>query len=84
MIAIIGVSILVVIIGSIGLYSAMAPHTALPLTIDGIQCNAFEQLLFHIHAHLDIVINGQYFLVPAQTGILLDAFIGYIRMTNQV
>ena len=47
----------------------MAPHTPLPLTIDGIQCNAFEQLLFHIHAHLDIIINGQYFLVPAQTGI---------------
>ena len=74
LIAIIGASILVVIIGSIGLYSAMAPHTPLPLTIDGIQCNAFEQLLFHIHAHLDIVINGQYFLVPAQTGITTRCF----------
>lgn len=69
LIAIIGAGIIVVIVGSIGLYSAIAPHGPLPLTIDGIQCNAFEQLLFHIHAHLDISINGQYFLVPAQIGI---------------
>lgn len=67
--ALVGAGILVAIIGGIGVYSAMAPHAPFPLTIDGIQCNAFEQLLFHIHAHLDIIINGQYFLVPAQTGI---------------
>jgi hypothetical protein len=69
LIAIIGAGVLVVFIGSIGLYYAIAPRAPLPLTIDGIQCNAFEQLLFHIHSHLDIIINGQYFLVPAQTGI---------------
>jgi uncharacterized C2H2 Zn-finger protein len=45
LIVIIGAGILVVIIGSIGLYYAIAPRAPLPLTINGIQCNAFEQLL---------------------------------------
>jgi uncharacterized membrane protein YvbJ len=35
LIAIIGAGIIVVIIGSIGLYSAVAPHAPLPLTIGG-------------------------------------------------
>jgi hypothetical protein len=39
-------------------------------TIDGIQCNAVEQLLFHNHAHLDIFIDGQPYTVPSQIGII--------------
>ena len=70
----VGAGILVAIIGGIGVYSAIAPHAPFPLTVDGIQCNAFEQLLFHIHAHLDIIINGQNFLVPAQIGITDKCF----------
>jgi hypothetical protein len=44
--------------------------SAAALTIDGIQCNAAEQLVFHNHAHLDIFINGQPFTVPSQVGII--------------
>src|SRR5207247_519973 len=56
--------------GTLIAYSATAtPHAPFPLTVDGVQCNPSEQLLFHIHAHLDIIINGHYFLVPAQIGI---------------
>src|ERR671932_195529 len=39
-------------------------------TIDGIQCNAAEQLVFHNHAHLDIYINGQPYTIPSQVGIV--------------
>ena len=39
-------------------------------TVDGIQCNAIEQLLFHNHAHLDIFIGGQPYTVPSQIGII--------------
>jgi hypothetical protein len=39
-------------------------------TIDGIQCNAVEQLVFHNHAHLDIFIDGQPYTVPSQIGIV--------------
>lgn len=66
---IIGVGVIVaVIIVGVGLYLGTTTKVS-SLTIDGIQCNPSEQLLFHVHAHLDIIIDGQYFLVPAQIGI---------------
>ena len=49
---------------------AQNPSLATSLTIDGLQCNEAEQLLFHIHAHLDIIIDGQYFLVNPFTNVL--------------
>lgn len=69
-IATIGVGILVVIIVSIGVFSATAPHVPSALTIGGIQCSSFEQLVFHIHSHLDIFVNGKPFAIPAQIGII--------------
>src|ERR687884_1261327 len=44
-------------------------------TVDGIQCNAVEQLLFHNHAHLDIFIGGPPFTVPSPIRILSCKFI---------
>jgi hypothetical protein len=37
--------------------------------VDGISCNAGEQTVFHIHAHLTIFVNGQARQVPAAIGI---------------
>jgi hypothetical protein len=37
--------------------------------VDGIQCETNEQLLFHIHAHLAIYVNGQPALLPGGIGI---------------
>ncbi len=73
LIAIIGI---IAIIGGIGIYSAMVPHGSLPAvsTIDGIGCNPMEQAVFHVHAHMDIIINGVYFLVPSQIGIPSNCF----------
>ncbi len=45
-----------------------------PATIDGIKCEAMESLLFHIHAHLDIFINGEHNTVPALIGITTNCF----------
>ena len=77
-ITLISVGVVVAIIAGIGIYYAMAPHTSLPAasgsTIDGIGCNPMEQAVFHIHAHLDIIINAVYFLVPAQIGIPSSCF----------
>lgn len=50
------------------IYWASLPRTS--LAIDGIECNSMEQAVFHIHAHLDIYINGQPFTVPASIGII--------------
>ena len=45
-----------------------ASASSLP-PIDNIQCNSMEQAAFHIHAHLDILINGQPYTIPSQIGI---------------
>lgn len=37
--------------------------------VDGITCDLNEQLLFHIHAHLQIYVSGKQKLVPAGIGI---------------
>lgn len=37
--------------------------------VDGISCDNSEQLVFHIHAHLTIVVNGTPRQVPAGIGI---------------
>jgi hypothetical protein len=39
-------------------------------TIDGIQCKAGEQLIFHIHAHLAIYLNGNARVIPEGIGIM--------------
>lgn len=38
--------------------------------VDGVEANSTEQLLFHIHAHLQIYGNGQQKLVPYGVGIV--------------
>src|ERR687887_75579 len=60
---------------SVGIGLAVASSKVLsgsnaPLSVDGIQCNAIEQLVFHNHAHLDIFINGQPYTIPSQVGIV--------------
>jgi hypothetical protein len=37
--------------------------------VDGIRCDSMEFTKFHIHAHLDILIDGKPFTVPSQIGI---------------
>jgi hypothetical protein len=39
-------------------------------TVDGIQCAPVEQLAYHIHAHLQVYVNGQPRALPAAIGML--------------
>lgn len=38
-------------------------------TVDGIGCESHEHLLFHVHAHLTIFVNGAQRQIPAGVGI---------------
>lgn len=38
-------------------------------TVDGVDCQAGEQLQYHVHAALEILIDGQPVTVPKNTGI---------------
>src|SRR5579864_8717411 len=37
--------------------------------VDGIECDTTEYTVFHVHAHLDIFVNGHPLIVPALIGI---------------
>jgi hypothetical protein len=41
-------------------------------TVDGVECQAGEQLQYHVHASLAILIEGQQVKVPKNTGIRND------------
>ena len=72
----IGIGVLIALVVGIGVYSVIRPITssASSPTIDGIQCNPMEQANFHIHAHLDILVNGKNYTVPTLIGITDNCF----------
>ena len=91
-IIVIGVSMLVAGVAAaayIGYYYSGQPNTptapaaASALTVNGIQCNTNEQLLFHVHAHLDIFVNGQAIYVPPQIGIIPDKCIYWLHTHDE-
>jgi hypothetical protein len=48
---------------------AAVPDSVTGQTIDGIQCQTTEQLVYHIHAHLAIYVNGSARSVPYGVGV---------------
>jgi hypothetical protein len=48
---------------------ASTASSATGQSLDGIDCNSTEQLLFHIHSHLTIFVNGSARQIPAGVGI---------------
>jgi hypothetical protein len=79
---------LIVVAISIGIGFAVTSYKLLPssdatLSVDGIQCNASEQLLFHIHAHLSIFVNGQLMYIPPQIGIIPEKCIYWLHTHDE-
>lgn len=49
---------------------APASSTAPGVTVDGIQCAPVEQLAYHIHAHLQVYVQGQSRSLPGAIGLV--------------
>ena len=49
---------------------APAGTTSQGSTVDGVQCAPIEQLAYHIHAHLQVYVNGQPRALPAAIGMV--------------
>jgi hypothetical protein len=65
---IVGVIVAIALIIGVAVATIKMPANAI-VPIDGIQCNSMEQSVFHIHAHLNIILNGQNYTVPSKIGI---------------
>jgi hypothetical protein len=60
------------VVGIVVLFSRGTPQpssSGVGRTIDGVQCQTQEQVVYHIHAHLAIFANGQPRTVPLGIGI---------------
>jgi hypothetical protein len=61
--------------------SAVSDNSAYP-AVDGIACQANEQLAYHIHAHVSIYINGKLSQIPQYVGIASDGSCFYWLHTH--
>jgi hypothetical protein len=49
---------------------APADTAATGLPVDGVQCNAVEQVAYHIHTHLTVYVDGKLRPIPAGIGLV--------------
>jgi hypothetical protein len=49
---------------------APAATTVQGATVDGVQCAPIEQLVYHIHSHLQVYVNGEPRALPAAIGLV--------------
>lgn len=89
--AIIGVPILLVALISVLLvatHQGPSPSTSTGLspasgqTVDGMECTASEQLVFHIHSYLEIYVDGKPVTVPPGAGIVAPAASGETALAS--
>ena len=65
------IGIIAAIVATLAVVSYTLDNTkvnSFPL-VDGIECDSVEYAVFHIHAHLDIFVNGHQLTIPAYVGI---------------
>ena len=55
-------------------YLTFSSIHAYGFTVDDIECGPVEQFGYHIHAYLDILVNGKNCTVPAPIGITDNCF----------
>jgi hypothetical protein len=57
--------------------------TATPLaTVDGVPCQNSEQLVYHVHAHLTLIVENQVVQVPAGVGIKDNTCLFWLHTHN--
>jgi hypothetical protein len=49
---------------------APAATTSQGATVDGVECQASEQVVYHIHAHLQVYVDGKARALPAAIGMV--------------
>ena len=66
-----GVALVTVVLGAVFVFFVALKGSSGTVidTVDGVQCQAGEQLQYHVHAALEILVDGQPVTVPKNTGI---------------
>lgn len=64
-----GIAAAIAVIIVLGVYFSENQSSSPTNAIQGVQCDPTEGTVFHIHAHLDVIVDGKSVTVPAGIGI---------------
>ena len=75
----IAAAIAVIVVLSVYFSENQQPPTTV---IQGVQCDPTEGVVFHIHAHLDVIVDGKSVTVPAGIGIKPNECLYWLHTHN--
>lgn len=61
---------IIVAVAAVGTAGALLYQPPQAMAISGVECHRNEQFNYHVHAHLDVFVDGQQQQIPANVGIL--------------
>jgi hypothetical protein len=76
-----GVAAAIAVIVVLAVYFSESPSSPTHL-VQGVQCDPLEGTVFHIHAHLDVIVNGKSVEVPSGIGIKPNECLYWLHTHN--
>jgi hypothetical protein len=64
------IAVVVIVLGAAGYFVSNLPKGPGSFMVSGVECSRMEQTNFHIHAHLDVFVDGVQQVVPENIGIM--------------
>jgi hypothetical protein len=76
-----GIAAAIAVIIVLGVYFSESQPSSTHV-IQGVQCDPTEGTVFHIHAHLDVIVDGKSVIVPAGIGIKPNECLYWLHTHN--
>jgi len=76
-----GIAAAIAVIVVLGVYFSENQQPSATI-IQGVQCDPTEGVIFHIHAHLDVIVDGKSITVPAGIGIKPNECLYWLHTHN--
>ena len=64
-----GIAAAIAVVVVLAVYFSETPQTTSITSVDGVNCDPTEAFTFHIHAHLDMIVDNKFVTTPAGIGI---------------
>ena len=77
-----GIAAAIAVVIVLGVYFSESPSSSSPNVVQGVQCDPVEGTVFHIHAHLDVIVDGKSVTVPAGIGIKQNECLYWLHTHN--
>jgi hypothetical protein len=75
-----GIAAVIALVIVMGVYFSETPSST--NIVQGVECDPVEGTVFHIHAHLDIIVDGKSVTIPAGIGIKNNECLYWLHTHN--